>query len=102
MSMQEIIIAKLNVEFAPITLEVLNEGAKHAAGAAAEKHFKVIMASEQFEGKNKVARHRMVYQTLSQELATQVHALALYLYTPQEFQALDSAPETPDCMGKGR
>ena len=35
-------------------------------------------------GQSRVARQRLVYQALAEELATRVHALALTTLTPQE------------------
>ncbi|RMA81355.1 BolA family protein [Umboniibacter marinipuniceus] len=98
--MQQNIITKLQTAFNCHHLEVENEGDKHSAGAAAEMHFKVTLVSTEFEGKMKVARHRAIYSVLSEELAGQVHALALYTYTPAEWEQQGVSPETPDCANK--
>jgi len=98
--MQKNINQKLADEFTPIFLEVENDGDKHSAGAAAEMHFKVTLVSGAFEGKMKVARHRLVYACLAEELAGQVHALALNLYTEAEWSELSSVPDTPECASK--
>jgi BolA protein len=44
----------------------------------------LTVVSAAFEGQAWVARHRMVYDLLSEELAGQVHALALRTLTPAE------------------
>ena len=98
--MQKTIYDKISDAFSYEVLEVLNEGDKHSAGAAAEMHFKVTLVSPDFEGKMKVARHRSIYSVLAEELAGQVHALALYTYTPAEWSKLGASPETPDCASK--
>ncbi len=98
--MQQHIISKLEQTFDYSLCTVENEGDKHSAGAAAEMHFKVVMVSTEFEGKMKVARHRALYACLAEEMAGQIHALALYLYTPAEWARLSAAPETPDCASK--
>lgn len=98
--MQQTIIDKLQAAFNYDHLEVENEGDKHSAGAAAEMHFKVTLVTSEFEGKMKVARHRAIYAVLSEELAGQVHALALYTYTPDEWKKQGVSPETPDCANK--
>lgn len=45
---------------------------------------RVEVVSEAFQGKAMVARHRMVYGLLQNELKTGVHALALKTKTPSE------------------
>ena len=42
------------------------------------------VVSEDFEGKNMVARHRMIYKALTQELNNGLHALALKTLSPSE------------------
>ena len=49
-----------------------------------ETHFRVKIVSESFTGKSRVERQRMVYQTLADELAGGVHALAMTTLTPAE------------------
>ena len=63
-------------------LEVIDESAAHAghAGAGAEgygTHFRVLVASPQFAGKPRVARHRLVYDALHFFIADGVHAIAI-------------------------
>lgn len=40
--------------------------------------------TQAFEGKNQVARHRMIYSLLTEEFAAGLHALALKTKTPAE------------------
>lgn len=48
----------------------------------------------------KVRRHQAIYKVLAEELAGPVHALALHLYSPEEWEATGhTAPESPNCMG---
>ena len=49
-----------------------------------ESHFRVEIVSAEFEGKNRVARQRLVYETLKDEFAAGLHALALTTLTPAE------------------
>ena len=63
-------------------LEVIDESAAHAghAGADAEgygTHFRVRIASPLFEGKPRVARHRLVYDALQIFIAQGLHAIAI-------------------------
>ena len=47
-----------------------------------------------------VARHQQVYAILAQELAGSVHALALHLYSPHEWETQQSAlRQSPACLG---
>lgn len=74
--------ARLREVLQPTELEVIDESAAHAghAGAGAEgygTHFRVRIASPQFAGKPRVARHRLVYDALQLFIAQGLHALAI-------------------------
>jgi BolA protein len=74
--------AALRKALAPTVLEVIDESAAHAghAGANAEgrgSHFRVRIASPRFEGKPRVARHRLVYDALQIFIAQGLHAIAI-------------------------
>ena len=56
-----------------------HEGAKDGRG-----HFDVTIVSAAFEGQNRVQRHRMVYDALTQLLRTDIHALRIKAFTPDE------------------
>lgn len=100
MVIQQQIEAKLKTQFAPEYLGVENESANHSVPANSETHFKIVLVTPEFEGKGKVARHQRVYAALAEELAAGVHALALHLYTPAEWQArTGESPVSPNCLG---
>jgi BolA family transcriptional regulator, general stress-responsive regulator len=88
MSVADTIRSKLSERFAPSRLEVVDESHRHAGHAGArpggETHFAVMIVSAAFAGQTRVARQRLVYQALSQELATRVHALSLTALAPDE------------------
>ncbi len=74
--------AALRSALAPTMLEVIDESAQHAghSGAGVEgygTHFRVRVASPLFEGKSRVARHRLVYDSLQFFIAQGVHAIAI-------------------------
>ncbi|MGM0634281.1 MAG: BolA family protein, partial [Pseudomonadota bacterium] len=71
-------------------------------GPATESHFKVTLVSDRFEGQRAVRRHQQVYGLLGEELDGGVHALALHLYTPEEWREQGKPPDSPDCRGGGR
>jgi BolA family transcriptional regulator, general stress-responsive regulator len=73
---------------APTRLEVINDSAKHYghAGddASGESHFTVIVESAAFEGKNRLARQRLVLGALGDIPGERVHAFAMKCIAPGE------------------
>ena len=47
-------------------------------------HFEATVVSEAFRGKMPLARHRLVYATLGEQMGGAIHALALKTVTPEE------------------
>ena len=88
MSVAETIRDKLTGRFAPTRLVILDESHRHAGHAGArpegETHFAVTIVAPAFAGLNRVARQRLVYETLADELATRIHALSLTTLAPDE------------------
>ena len=79
---------KLSVALAPSRLDIVDDSARHAGHAGArpegESHFNVEIVSARFAGLSRVARQRLVYEALADELRTDIHALALKTLTPDE------------------
>ena len=50
-------------------------------------HYEALVVTEQFQGKRSIARHQMVYGTLGALVGSEIHALALRTYTPEEWQS---------------
>lgn len=99
MTVQATIQSKLETDLEPVLLVVDNESHLHG-GPATESHFKLTVVAERFEDLVAVKRHQRVYQLLADELAGGVHALALHLYSPVEWQQRQqAAPDSPDCRG---
>lgn len=88
MSVADTIRDKLTRRFAPTRLEIVDESHRHAGHAGArpegESHFAVTIVAPAFTGLNRVDRQRLVYETLADELATRIHALALTIRAPDE------------------
>ena len=88
MSVADAIRRKLTERFAPARLVIVDESHRHAGHAGArpegETHFAVTIAATAFAGLGRVARQRLVYDALKQELAASVHALSLTTLTPDE------------------
>ena len=73
---------QLSERLQPTYLEVIDESADHAGhvGANAEgfgTHFRVRIASPAFAGKNRVAKHRLVYDAMQNFIDQGLHALAI-------------------------
>ncbi|WP_100913925.1 BolA family protein [Pseudoalteromonas spongiae] len=96
MLMLEQIESKLKNAFSCEHLEVINESHMHSRGT--ESHFKVIVVSNDFEGKRLLQCHRMINEVLADELANHIHALAIHTYTQSQWQNAD-IPNSPKCLG---
>lgn len=88
MSVAETMRRKLIERFAPARLDIIDESHRHAGHAGArpegETHFAVTISAAAFTGLGRVARQRLVYEALKDELASRVHALSLATLTPDE------------------
>ncbi|XP_069734564.1 bolA-like protein 1 [Phaenicophaeus curvirostris] len=91
--------SKLDAALQPTHLQVLDETPRHGGPPGAETHFSVVVVSERFAGLPPLQRHRLVHAALSAELAGPLHALAIVARTPQQWETLPSAPQTPPCLG---
>jgi acid stress-induced BolA-like protein IbaG/YrbA len=49
-------------------------------------HFEAVVVCPEFEGKNEIQRHRMVYAALGDKMAETIHALSFKALTPDEAQ----------------
>lgn len=98
-SMAERVESKLRTALTPTHLEVINESHQHSSGPGAESHFKVIVVSPLFEGKNLIEQQRLVYSALAEELKAAIHALTLKTVPPSKWQAAAAAYESPACRG---
>lgn len=84
----ETIRNKLEAAFQPTRLEIEDDSGRHAGHSGAreggESHFNVTIEALAFVGAAKVARQRMVYRALADELAGPVHALSVKALAPGE------------------
>jgi len=82
------ITKKLTEAFAPQSLTVEDESAKHEGHSGhregGQTHYRVYIVSQAFKGKTRIERHRMINGILSAELAGGVHALAIHATAPGE------------------
>lgn len=73
-------------QFAPVSLEVVDDSARHAGHAGAspegETHFNVRIVSAKFEGLGRVARQRAINTALAPEFESGLHALSIKAEAP--------------------
>ena len=74
--------ARLEELLAPTQLEVLDESWQHEGHAGADgsgfgTHFRVRIASPMFDGRSRVACHRLVYDALQDFVRRGLHALVI-------------------------
>jgi BolA family transcriptional regulator, general stress-responsive regulator len=78
---------RLKAAFAIDALTVRDDSAKHHGHEGAKAgggHFHITVVSSAFEGKSRLARHRLVYDPLSDWIPARIHALSIDARTPSE------------------
>lgn len=79
---------RLQAALSPESLQVEDEGHMHIGHEGAKDgrgHFRVLVVSDHFRGKTPIQRHRLIYQALGDLMQTDIHALAIDAYLPEEF-----------------
>jgi BolA protein len=79
--------SRLTQALQPMSLEIIDESARHAGHAGAASgggHFIVNIVSAAFQGKTPIQRHRMIYDAVGDMMHTEIHALSIQAKTPQE------------------
>lgn len=51
-----------------------------------DAHFAAVVVSPAFEGESLVAQHQMVYDALGDAMTTDIHALEMKTFTPEEYE----------------
>ncbi|MBS0423401.1 MAG: BolA/IbaG family iron-sulfur metabolism protein [Proteobacteria bacterium] len=49
------------------------------------RHFQALIVSAQFQGKNTVQQHQMVYKSLGDKMKQEIHALSMKTLTPEQW-----------------
>ncbi len=83
----ETIQRKLQDGLAPHELLVKDQSHLHAGHAGAKEgkgHFDVTIVSDQFDGVNRIGRHRLVYDALGTFMESDIHALRINAFSPAE------------------
>jgi BolA family transcriptional regulator, general stress-responsive regulator len=78
--------AALRTALAPEVLTVGDDSHLHAghAGAREGRHFHVRIVSRRFAGLTRLARHRLVYDSVQSLIPRGIHALAIEAHAPDE------------------
>jgi len=73
-------------QLAPTRLDIQDDSALHAGhqGNGGGGHFTVTIISDAFCGLPAVARHRMIYQALSDLMPQKIHALSIHAIASDE------------------
>lgn len=77
----------------PQELLIKDQSHLHAGHAGAEEgkgHFDVTIVCEKFEGLNRIARHRLIYDALGSFMDTDIHALRITANSIAERRALNN------------
>jgi BolA protein len=84
---QQRIEQRLRQAFSPVAMILEDESAQHAghAGAASGgSHFRLRIVAAVFAGRNRIERHRLVYDCLGDLMHNEIHALAINALAPGE------------------
>tara|TARA_Y100001970_G_scaffold32747_1_gene40628 strand:+ start:257 stop:544 length:288 start_codon:yes stop_codon:yes gene_type:complete len=72
-------------------ISVINQSHLHKGhdGYSPNSHFSVKVISDQFKGISRIERHKMVYNSLSELIESEIHALKIKALTPAELANLE-------------
>lgn len=102
MKIETSIREKVKTSFDPELLDLVNESSGHRVPVNSETHFKLILVAKAFQGLSRVQRHQKVYGLLESERDQGLHALAMWIYTPEEWEKLPDKDKlvSPACLHK--
>ena len=83
----ERIKSMLEQAFSSALVAVEDDSARHAGHAGARGgagHFLVRIESEDFTGRSRLERHRLVYKALAEMLPREIHALNIEAVSPED------------------
>jgi BolA protein len=81
--------SRLREELEAEHVTVVDESHLHAGHVGAREgggHFRALVVSGRFEGKNAVERQRLVYAALAEEMGREIHALSMQTLTPTQWE----------------
>jgi acid stress-induced BolA-like protein IbaG/YrbA len=68
--------------------ELIHRGLAGSQASVASQdnvHFEAVVIAPKFAGLRAVQRHQLVYATLGSAMGNEIHALALKVFTPEEY-----------------
>jgi len=71
----------------PTSIEIADESGQHLGHAGWKpggSHFRLRIVSPRFAGKDRLARHRMIYDALGPLMRDEIHALVIHALAPDE------------------
>ena len=74
-------------------------GSRATVASEDNVHFEAVVVAEKFAGLRAVQRHKLVYETLGALMGNEIHALALKVYTPDEYER--ERPSQPSSSARG-
>lgn len=60
---------------------------EHVAVQGDGHHFEAVIVSPAFRGRSRVQQHQQVYAALGARMGTEIHALSMQTYTPEDWAA---------------
>jgi BolA family transcriptional regulator, general stress-responsive regulator len=79
-------LKRLNSALSPTRIDLTDDSEKHRGhggyNPAGESHFSLEIESEEFTGKTRVERQRLVYKALGDLMRERVHALSIRAIAP--------------------
>ena len=81
---------RLHDALQPASIALVDDSAEHAGHAGAASgggHYQLRIVAARFAGLSRVARHRLVYDPLSDLMRNAIHALAIEALTPAEAES---------------
>ena len=64
-------------------------GSKAAVTSEDNVHFEAVVVAPAFAGKRSLQSHQLVYATLGKAMGSEIHALALKVFKPDEYASSD-------------
>ena len=77
---EDLIEATIPESAATVTLPRVHQDADHE-----DAHFAAVVVSPAFEGQTLVQQHQRVYDALEGHMTTDIHAMEIKTYTPEEY-----------------
>ena len=70
----------------PVSVDIEDDSHRHAGHAGAKEggHYNLTIIATAFNGKNTVARHRLIYDAAGDLMRGKIHALSIRALTPDE------------------